>query len=76
MLRMIIYRLLNLPVPTWGVWVRGIGWVKGTRGAYAIHDKRQARALARQVGGTVRYIDDSLFDMEQALREVEAQRSK
>jgi len=76
MLKLFIFRKLGLPVPTWGVWISNLGWVKGLKGAYATPDKTQARELARRVGGKVFYIDEVLSDIQQSLLDIERERAK
>ena len=71
MLKLFIFRKLGLPVPTWGVWILRVGWVRGLKGAYATPDKAQARELARRVGGVVYYIDEVLSDIQQSLLDIE-----
>jgi hypothetical protein len=79
MLKAWLFRKMNLPVPTWGVWVDDIGWFgrNGAR-AYMVHDKSQARSVAHWVGKNARveYIDNCLIDMEQKLLSIERERRK
>lgn len=73
MLKLIIYRLLKIPIPLYGVWVndKDVGWLKGIKGAYSTPDRAQAKEVARWVGGEVRYIDEVLTDIERALLDIE-----
>lgn len=57
----------------WGVWIRGQGWLRGVKGVVSFSERRVADDTARRVGGEVRFIDDSLQDLEQNILSIEAQ---
>lgn len=60
----------------YGVWIRGSGWLRAPGGIVSFAEKRIAQDTARRVGGEVRYIDDSLKDLEQNILSLEAQRAR
>lgn len=58
----------------YGIWIRSVGWLKGMRGAISFTEKAIARDTARRVGGEVRFIDDSLQDLEEVILSIESQK--
>lgn len=60
----------------YGVWIRGTGWLKVDNRAVSFTEKAVAQDAARRVGGEVRFIDDSLKDLEQNILSLEAQKKR
>lgn len=58
---------------TYGVWIRGHGWLRTVKGVVAFTDIEVAQDTARRIGGEARYIDDALADIEQSILQIEAQ---
>lgn len=56
----------------YGIWIRGTGWLRGSKGVVSFAEKKVACDTARRVGGEVRFIDDSLQDLEQNILSLEA----
>lgn len=55
-----------------GVWLKRYGWLRGVNGIVSFTEKQIAKDTARRVGGEVRFIDDSLKDLEQNILSLEA----
>ena len=72
---------MTLPPLTYGVWVRGQGWLKavnfksGRNEACAFFSVKVAARTAKRVGGRVEYIDDSLVALEANLLDIEKRNS-
>jgi hypothetical protein len=60
----------NNDKPMYGVWLTNHGWLKG-KDIFADTNLEKVKQVARLVGGTVRFIDESLKDMEQLFIEKE-----
>ncbi len=61
----------------YGIWIRGKGWLRGNGEGgeiVAFEIWQVARDTARRVGGQVRYIDESLKDLEQNIKSLEQQK--
>ena len=63
-----------MTAPLYGIWIKKFGWLKSVHGAVSFTDKRVARDIARRVGGQVRYIDDSLVDLEENILSLESKK--
>jgi hypothetical protein len=57
-----------------GIWIKKQGWLRGVGGVVSFSEKEIAKDTARRVGGEVRFIDDSLQDLEQNILSLEAQK--
>jgi len=60
--------------PLYGVWIKGVGWLRGVGGVVSFAIKQVASDTARRVGGQVRFIDESLKDLEQNILSIESQK--
>jgi hypothetical protein len=56
----------------YGIWIKGTGWLRGINGVVSFDSPIVAKDTARRLGGEVRYIDDSLKDLEQNILSIEA----
>jgi len=64
----------TIPLPMYGVWLRGKGWVRGANNqAYADYNKTVAKQVAQRIGNSAKvyYIDASLVDLEEKLLQAE-----
>jgi len=67
----------QIPLPMFGVWLPGIGWLRGANNqAYADYNIDVARQVAGRIGShaKVYYVDAAIVDMEQKLLEAEKNR--
>lgn len=58
----------------YGIWLKGAGWLRGSKGVVSFTELSVAKDTARRVGGEVRFIDDSLQDLEQNILSLESQK--
>jgi negative regulator of replication initiation len=80
----LIHKNVPQPVllpPTYGVWIRGRGWLNpdphgNPATAYTDTSRRVAVSVARRVGGRVEYIDKSLVALEDILKRAEYEREQ
>jgi len=56
----------------YGVWIRGRGWLRTDNGVVSFDHKDVAEDTASRVGGEVRFIDESLKDLEQNILSLES----
>ena len=56
----------------YGIWIKRQGWLRGINGVVSFESRIVAADTARRMGGEVRYIDDSLKDLEQNILSIEA----
>ena len=55
----------------YGIWLRGRGWLRG-KDIFADYSLTKAEQVAYLVGGSVRFIDKSIQDLEQLYLERES----
>ena len=56
--------------PTYGIWIDGTGWLRG-KDVFADYSLDKAIQVARLVKGRVRFIDQSIIDLENLYLEQE-----
>lgn len=66
----------QIPLPKYGVWIPGQGWLKGARGVYADLNKAVAKEIAKRIGKGARvyFVDEAIADLEQVLILAEKER--
>lgn len=62
--------------PLYGIWIRGQGWLKSLKGVISFEHEIVAQDTAKRVGGEVRFVDESLIDLEQNILSLEAMKKK
>lgn len=67
--------------PAYGVWLKGKGWLsvvkgEGQKEPVAFVSKKVANQIAKLCKGKVRFIDDSLKDLEKYLVSIEEENGK
>jgi hypothetical protein len=65
---------IKIPLPKYGVWIPGKGWVRGSHSRpFADLNRDIATQLRNRIGSgaIVYYIDDALVDLEQELLDAE-----
>ena len=58
--------------PLYGIWIPKEGWLKSTNGVVSFDIEEVAQDTARRVGGKVRFVDQSLIDLEKNILSLEA----
>jgi hypothetical protein len=63
----------RVPLPTYGVWIPTVGWLKTSKGFYADYNKTVAQEIANRYGrdAKVYFIDTAIADLEASLLEAE-----